>query len=330
MPAFADSSRVIVNVQEDIFADKSELYDPKTKSLMTGFGGTRTNLVFNEDNQKPQVLLNKPYPITAFLKFDLNTIPTSTLFETVSIENSTLKLFFPKADDSDAILYVLTVSYCPNVDWNDKDMDWDTRPCKDNLEAIDTTVISENDIPGFVELDIVGAISKVMDKNNSQITLVLEAEPIQFDVDPDSSNIGKVTNFVEEIWDEFTLSDFRVNRDILSDTNFQGNVDKEYNKIWTDYYNAGFLKMKFLEVNFIDSNLQSFNYTVINPHILQIASSESEQLGHATSPSILVDYNIAPSVFNDSIIFTLTVVLPTLTIIVPVAMWMYKKSKENK
>ncbi len=39
-------------------------------------------------------LSNKSLPIIAHLKFDLNAIPSSSLFETVSIEDSTSKLFF--------------------------------------------------------------------------------------------------------------------------------------------------------------------------------------------------------------------------------------------
>ncbi|MGI9565675.1 MAG: hypothetical protein ACR2LL_01515 [Nitrosopumilus sp.] len=53
-------------------------------------------------------LSNKSLPIIAHLKFDLNAIPSSSLFETVSIEDSTSKLFFSDPDESDATLYVFT------------------------------------------------------------------------------------------------------------------------------------------------------------------------------------------------------------------------------
>ena len=326
--AFADSSRIIINVEEDVFADKSTLNNPQSKSLMTGFSGTRTNFVLYEDNQKPHALSNKPLPITTYLKFDLNSIPTSTLFETVSIDESTLKLFFPEPDESDATLYVFTVSYCANDQWTDEEVFWDTRPCTDDLEAIDTTVIKEEEIPGFVELDIVGAINKAQEEEKSKITFALEAQPIQFDVDPDSSNIGKVTNYIQSNWNEIKLSDFNVNKEPLPDETFQGSVNREFGGIWNNYHEEGLSNIKYIEVSFVDNTLHSLNYTATNSHVLRIASSESEQLGHVTSPTIIIDYNISPSVFNDSIIFTLTIILPTLTIIVPLIIWAYKKSKK--
>ena len=328
--AFADSSRIVISVEEDVFADKSSFYNPKSLSLMTGFGGTRTEFILHDDqsNQKPSVISNNVLPITAYLKFNLSTIPSSTLFETVSIEDSKLRLFFTSPDDSDATLYVYTVSYCANNQWKEEDLTWDTRPCKDNLVAIDTMVINEKDIPGFVELDIVGAIYKVKEEGKSKITLVLDAQPILFDVKYDKSDIGKVTNYIQNNWKEIQLSDFSINQKSLTEETFQGRVDREFNGIWKDYLSKELLNMKYIDVNFIDNKLYSLNYSVTNSHVLRLASLESEQLGHATSPTVIVDYNVAPSVFNDSTIFTLTVILPTLTIIIPILVWMYKKIKK--
>ena len=327
--AFADSSRMIIDVEEDVLVDKAELNSPRSSSLMTGFDGTRTEFVLpNENSIKPVVLYNKPEPIVTFLKFDLKKIPSSTLFETVSIDDSTIKLFFPEPDKSDATLYVFTVKYCENNQWKEDDVMWDSRPCKGDVEAIDTTVIREEDIPGFVELDIVGAINKVQEKGESKITLVLEAQPILFDVEElDSSDIGKVTNFIKNNWKKFTLEDFSVDRQALTRDNFEGRVDRELGGIWDKYKDENMLELKFVDVKFIDGNLYSMNYTAINSHIMHVTSSESKQFGHATSPTILIDYSVGPSVFNDAIIFTLTIILPTLTIVVPVVIWIYKKSK---
>jgi len=329
--AFADSSRIIIPVEEDVFADKSNFYNPKSLSLMTGFGGTRTEFILNnyddQSNQNPRVISNDVLPITAYLKFDLNAIPSSTLWETVSIQDSKLKLFFTSPDDSDATMYVFTVSYCANNQWTEDDVVWDTKPCEDDdVKAIDTMIINEEDIPGFVELDIVGAINKVKEK--SKITLVLDAQPILFDVKYDASNIGKVTNYIQDNWKEIQLSDFSVNRKSLTNETFQGKVDREFKGIWKDYLVKELLNMKYIDVEFIDNKLHSLSYSVANSHVLRLASSESERLGHATSPTIIVDYSVAPSVFNDSMIFSLTVILPTLTFIIPVLVWMYKKSKK--
>lgn len=328
--AFADSSRIAIPVEEDIFADKSNFYNPKSPSLMTGFGGTRTEFILNSDqyNQEPRVVSNDILPITAYLKFDLSSIPPSTLFETVSIQDTKLKLFFTSPDESDATMYVFTVSYCANNQWTENNVVWDTKPCKNKeVVAIDSIIIKETDIPGFVELDIVGVINKVKEK--SKITLVLDAQPILFDVKYDSSNIGKVTKYIKDNWNEIQLSDFSVNRKTLTDGEFHGNVDREFKGIWEDYLVKELLNMKYVNVKFIDNKLYSLNYSVANSHVLRLASSESGRLGHATVPTIIVDYSIAPSVFNDSMIFTLTVILPTLTIIIiPLVVWMYKKSKK--
>lgn len=330
--AFGDSSRVIISGEEDAFVDESEFFNQISRSLMTGFGGTRTEFMLNEDDEqnksKPRVVSNKILSTTSYLKFDLREIPSSTLLETVSVDDSTLRLFFIKPDDSDATKYVFTVSYCPNNQWSEDDLDWDTRPCKDSLKPIDSTVINEEDIPGFIELDIVGAVNKVKEGGISKITLALDAQPILFDVEYDESNIGKVTNYIRSNWNEIQMSDFSVNKETLSDGNYQGNVEREFKGIWNDYLANKFMYMDYIDVNFVDNKLHSLNYTVANSHLLYIASLESEELGHAFWPTMIVNYNVGPSVFNDSVIFTLTVVLPTLTIIIPVLVWMYKKSKD--
>jgi len=328
--AFADSSRAVIPVEEDVFADKSTFYNPKSLSLMTGFGGTKTEFLLQgeQSNQRPRVVSNDVLPITTYLKFDLNAIPSSTLFETVSIDDSKLKLFFTAPDDSDAKLYVFTVSYCANNQWTEENLTWDTRPCRDNFEAIDTMIINEEDIPGFAELDIIGAISKIKEEGKSKITLALDAQPILFDVEYDKSGIGKVTNFIQDNWNNIHRSDFSVNNESLTKETFQGNVDRKFNGIWKDYLAKELLNMKYVNVGFTDDKLSSLKYSITNPHVLFLASSESKQLGHATSPTIIVNYSIAPSVFNDAIIFTVTVILPTLTIVVPIAIWAYKKSKK--
>ena len=327
--AFADSSRVVISVEEDAFVDKSTFHNPKSLSLMTGFGGTKTEFVLQgESHQKPRVISNDILPITTYLKFDLNTIPTSTLFETVSIEDSKLKLFFTSPDESDATLYVFTASYCANNEWAQNDLSWDSRPCTDNLEAVDTVMIDEKDIPGFVELDIIGAINKAKEEGKSTITLALDAQPILFDVEYEKSNIGRVTNFIQNNWNNIIKSDFSVNNEPITEQNFQGKVEREFKGIWKDYLVKDLLSMKYVEAGFTNNKLSSLSYSVTNSHVLRLASSESEQLGHDTSPTVVVGYSISPSAFNDSVIFTLTVVLPTLTIVVPVFIWAYNRSKK--
>lgn len=323
--AYADSSRDIILVEDDSFVDKSGFFERSTV-LMTGFGGTRTKFIFDEGSQKPYVISNNVLPTTAYLKFDLKSVPKSSLFETVNIDDAKLKLFFTDPDESDATMYVFTVSYCANNQWTQDNLMWDNRPCKNNLEAIDTTVIIEEDIPGFVELNIVEAINKVKNNEQSKITLALDARPTQFDVEVDKSNIGKVTNFVQDNWEKIQISDFRTNDREVNET-FQGNVDRQYTGIWKDYLANELLNMKNIQVSFVEGNLVSMNYSVTNSHLLKIASLESEQLGHAISPVIIIDYTVGPSVFNDAVIFTLTTILPTLTIVMPVFVWLYNKSK---
>lgn len=327
--AFGDSSRVIISGQEDAFVDESNFIDQPPSSLMTGFGGTRTEFIFTEEkNNRPTVISNKILPITSYLKFDLRDIPSSTLFETVSIEDSKLQLFFTIPDDSDATKYVFTVSYCPNNNWTEDNLTWNTQPCKENLKPIDSTVISEEDSPGFVELDIVEAINHAKEKRESKITLALNADPFLFKVKYNESNIGKVTKFIQNKWNEIQMSDFSVNNKPLPENNFQGRAELEFRGIWNDYLADKLLYMDYIDVNFIDAKLYSLSYSVANSHLIHIESLESKELGHAFWPTIIVNYNIGPSVFNDSIIFMLTVILPTLTIIVPVFVWMYKKSKD--
>ena len=326
--AFADSSRVILYVEEDIFVDESKL-NPKSNSLLTGFGGAQTKWILDDPSQKkPSIVSNDILPITSYLKFNLNSIPSSTLFETVNIEDSKLRLFFTNPDNSDATMYFFTVSYCDDDQWTEEDLIWDNRPCKNNLQPIDTMIIHEEDIPGLVEFEVVEAINIAKEEEKSKITLTLDALPILFDVELEDSNIGKVTNYILNNWNKIKMSDFSVNKTSLTTETFQGSVDREYNGIWKDYLINELLNMKHIDVHFIDSKLHSLSYTVTNSHVLNLASSESEQLGHATSPTIIVDYIVVPSVFNDSIIFTVTVILPTLTIIIPVFVWMYNKSKK--
>ena len=329
--AFADSSRIIIPVEEDLFVDESKFFNPQSQSLKTGFGGTQTKWIFEDDHSqnKPQLISNDILPITSYLKFDLNSIPQSTLFETVTIEDSKLRLFFTTPDKSDAIMYFFTVSYCNDDQWTDDDLTWDNRPCKNNLQPVDTMIINEKDLPGLVELDVVEVISIGKEEGKSKITLTLDARPILFDVQYDESNIGKVTNYIQNNWNEIQMSDFSVNNESLSKETFSGEVDREFKGIWKDYLSKELLTMKYVDVSFIDTNLHSLNYSVTNSHVLNLASLESERLGHATSPTIIVNYNIAPSVFNDSVILILTVILPTLTIIVPVAIWIYRKNKHN-
>ena len=327
---FGDSSRVIIPIEEDVFVDKSNFNNPESQKLMTGFGGTRTEFVAIEDQNilKPQVISNDVLPTTTYLKFDLTKIPSSTLLETVNVEDAKIKLFFASPDESDATDYILTVNYCADDNWEDKNIFWDNRPCMDNIEPIDTKIINENEIPGFVELNIIGAINKVKEEGKSKVTLTLDAQPILFDVKYEESEIGKVTNFVKDNWDLIQITDFNVDKKKLN-KNFEGEVNREFKGIWKKYLEEDLLNMKFIQVRFNEEKLYSMNYSVINSHVLEISSSEEKQLGHATAPILIIDYSVVPSVFNDSVIFTLTVVLPTLTIVIPVIIWMYNKSKSK-
>lgn len=328
--AFADSSRIIIHVEEDIFVDESKFFNPKSQELIAGFGGTQTKWVSDDQHpqKKPKIVSNEILPITSYLKFNLNSIPSSTLFESVNIENSKLRLFFTTPDNSDATMYFFTVSYCEDVQWTENNLTWTDRPCKNNIQPIDTMIINEKDIPGLVELDVIEVIN-IAKEEKTKITLVLDALPILFDTDYDSSNIGNVTNFIQNNWNKIQLSDFSINKKTLTEETFQGSVDREFRGIWKDYLTKELLHMKYIQVNFTNNHLQSLNYSVINSHVLNLASLESERLGHATSPTIIVDYSVTPSVFNDSMVFTLTVILPTLIIIIPALVWMYKKSKKQ-
>ena len=329
--AFADSSRIIIPVEEDSFVDESKFFNPQSQSLITGFGMSQTKWIFEDDHsqKKPRPFSNEILPITSYLKFSLNSIPQSTLFETVNIDDSKLRLFFTTPEKSDATMYFFTVSYCDDNQWTEKDLTWDNRPCKNNLQPIDTIIIKEQDIPGLVELEVVEVLNIVKEEGKSEITLTLDAQPSVFDVEYEESNISKVTYFIQNNFTKIRMSDFSVNNESLPTETFQGRVDREFKGIWKDYLSQELLPMKDIDVSFIDNNLHSLNYSVTNSHVLNLASLESERLGHAISPTIIVNYNVAPSVFNDSMIFILTIILPSLAIIVPVAVWMYKKNRYN-
>ena len=182
---YADSSRVIIPVEDDVFVDKSEFFNPQSQSLMIGFGGTRTEWVLYDDLpvKKPRVYSSDILPVTSYLKFNLNSIPSSDLFDTVNIDDARLRLFFVSPDNSDAKMYVVTVSSCKEKNWTEKDLTWDTRPCQNNLQPVDTIIIDEDEIPGLIELDVVGAIDRFKDEKNAKITLVIDARPFLFDVD---------------------------------------------------------------------------------------------------------------------------------------------------
>jgi len=86
--------------------------------------------------------------------------------------------------------------------------------------------------------------------------------------------------------------------------------------------------MKDIVVNFTDNELQSMDYSVKNSHMLRLSSGEAEKSGYATAPTIIIDYSVMPSTLNDSLIFSMTVVLPIIGIVFPMFIWFYKKSKD--
>ena len=83
------------------------------------------------------------------------------------------------------------------------------------------------------------------------------------------------------------MSDFSVNNEVLTKETFRGEVDREFKGIWKDYLSKQLLTMKYIDVSFIDADLRSLNYSVTNSHVLNLASLESERLGHALHPRLL-------------------------------------------
>ena len=324
---FADSSRAIITVEEDVFVDESDFFNPEfhSQSLFAGFPAIRIEL-FDETTRI--VSSSSTLPIISYLKFDLTSVPSSDLFETVDIDDAKLRLFFVSPDDSDAKMYVFTVSYCKDNGWTEKKLTWNTRPCKNNLQPVDTIIIHEKDIPGLIELDVIGAIDRIKEGKNSKITLVLDARPILFEVDYSSSKIGAVNEYIENNWEKIQLTDFSIDSETLTNDTFQGSVDKEFGGIWGGYLTQDLLYMKDIVVNFTDNELQSMDYSVKNSHMLRLSSGDAEKSGYATAPTIIIDYSVMPSTLNDSLIFSMTVVLPTIAVVFPMFIWFYKKSKD--
>ena len=79
-----------------------------------------------------------------------------------------------------------------------------------------------------------------------------------FDVEDDESHIGKVTNYIQNNWNEIQMSDFSVNNESLTTETFHGEVDRKFKGIWKDYLSKELLTMKYIDVSFIDIDLRIF------------------------------------------------------------------------
>ncbi len=71
----------------------------------------------------------------------------------------------------------------------------------------------------------------------------------------------------------------------------------------------------------------SIEKKISSANLIWFWSGEKEEYGISTSPTLTIFYTKSISTFYDTLLVTLTVILPSLSVIFPVVIWLYKKTK---
>ncbi len=114
--------------------------------------------------------------LVSYLKFDLSEIPDSSLFHYISIDSGKLSLLahsFGLAGKDKR--FIVPVNYCPDTNWSEDKLTWNSRVCKDGLEGEDSVIIDGKDLPKIFKWDVTKGIALAKANGNSKVTLVVEA-----------------------------------------------------------------------------------------------------------------------------------------------------------
>lgn len=117
----------------------------------------------------------------SYLRFDLSTIPNSSLTNNISIDSGKLNLLaqsFGLAARGDR--FFVTVSHCPETEWSESTMTWNSRASKDGGDGEYSIIIDGNDLPNVYSWDVTGSLARAKAKGLSKITFAIDAFRLEY------------------------------------------------------------------------------------------------------------------------------------------------------
>jgi len=112
----------------------------------------------------------------SYVRFDLSSLPSSSLLSNVSIESGELRLLaaaFGLAGPEDR--FFVTVSSCPDNDWSEASMTWNSRACPSELQGEDSIVIKGTELPAVYAWDVTRGVAEAHKAGKKKITFTIDA-----------------------------------------------------------------------------------------------------------------------------------------------------------
>jgi len=115
--------------------------------------------------------------ILSYLRFDLDLIPTSGVFHRVIVESSELRLLaIDYGVANPDVRFLVNVSYCPDSEWVEQEMTWNTRPCREEAEGEDSVILEHyGQLPRIYKWDVTRSVARAKEEGKTSVTFLIEA-----------------------------------------------------------------------------------------------------------------------------------------------------------
>jgi hypothetical protein len=115
----------------------------------------------------------------SYVRFDLGALPASTPFETLVVDEAKLSLMatsFGLARSERRFL--VTVRSCDAIDWEESEITWRSRPCKEDAESETSVIIAGADLPRAYEWNVARGVARALVRGAEGLSFTLSAVPL--------------------------------------------------------------------------------------------------------------------------------------------------------
>jgi hypothetical protein len=172
---YADTSKVIVNPDADVFVNGS----PDASRLNMGKKPFYSILEVGIPLSAGQIPGFTGVQLISYIRLNLTDIPNSNFFNDISVDSAELSLVAISTYGSPD-RYFVTVSSCSDNSWSEITMTWDTRVCRDHTQVQDSLLIVNDTLPKVYSWDVKSAISNAKHNGYGKITFVVTGFPLTY------------------------------------------------------------------------------------------------------------------------------------------------------
>ena len=115
----------------------------------------------------------------SYIRFDLGALPASTPFETLAVDEAKLSLMatsFGLARPERRFL--VTLRSCGAIDWDESEITWRSRPCKEDAESETSVIIAGADLPRAYEWNVARGVARALARGAEGLSFILSAVPL--------------------------------------------------------------------------------------------------------------------------------------------------------